>query len=304
MARKPRIHYHGAINHIIARGNNRENIFCKNDDKAKYLDLLKKYKDKYDFLIYAYALMDNHLHLLIEVRDNPLSGIMQGIQLSYTQYFNKNYGRVGHVFQQRYKAVLCGKDDYLLTLIKYIHANPVKAGLSPSLDYKWSSHRDYIRAESDLVSTEFILNYFGNEPHKAVQNYLQFMQNTQEEDMPKSNPAILYQPVLPKIKKSSNGLNIGVSPEELLTLIAKKINISEEMVLKKSKLPKIARARRNFLYLAVSSGLLTRSRAAEFLGISQSAVTRTFNEIEYNEKFRVEMEECLKKIKDGKKVTK
>jgi len=300
MARKPRIHYRGAINHVIARGNNRENIFRENGDKEKYLDLLKKYKDKYDFLIYAYVLMDNHLHLLIEVRDIPLSGIMQGLQLSYTQYFNKIYGRVGHVFQQRYKAVLCGKDDYLLTLIKYIHGNPVKAGLSPSLDYKWSSHRDYLKVESDLVSTGFILNYFGNDSQKAVQKYLQFMQNTQEEDVPRSNQAALDQPVLPRIRKSGDEPNIGVSPEELLMLIAKKINIPEEMVLKKSKLPKIARARRNFLYLAVSSGLLTRSRAAEFLGISQSAVTKTFNEIEYNEKLRVELEEYLKELKERK----
>lgn len=99
MARKPRIHYYGAITHSIARGNNKENIFYENADKAKYLDLLKKYRDKYDFLLYAYVLMDNHLHLLIEVRDIPLSGIMHGLQLSYTQYFNKKYGRVGHIFQ-------------------------------------------------------------------------------------------------------------------------------------------------------------------------------------------------------------
>lgn len=303
MARKPRIHYHGAVNHVITRGNNKENIFYENADKAKYLDLLKKYMEKYDFLLYAYALMDNHLHLLIEVRDIPLSGIMQGLQLSYTQYFNKKYDRVGHVFQQRYKAVLCGKDDYLLTLIKYIHENPTKAGLSTLLDYEWSSHKDYIRAESALVSTGFVLDYFGNDSKSAVKKYLQFMQDFQEEGMPKIKQAVQYQPTAPKIK-SGNEINIEVSLEDLLTAIAAKINIPKEMVFKKSKLPQIARARRMLLYLAVSNGLLTRSRAAEFLGISQSAVTKAFNEIEYNEKNRAEIENILKRVKEAKKVTK
>lgn len=245
--------------------------------------------------------MDNHLHLLIEVRDIPLSGIMQGLQLSYTQYFNKKYGRVGHVFQQRYKAVLCGKDDYLLTLIKYIHKNPAKAGLSPLIEYEWSSHKDYIRAESDLVSTGFVLDYFGDDSKNAVRKYLQFMQ--EEEGAPKIKQVAQYQPTAPKIK-SGNESSIGVSLEELLSVIAAKSNIPEEMVLKKSKLPKIAGARRTFLYLAVSNGFLTRSQAAEFLGISQSTVTKAFNEIEYNEKNRVEIEDILKELKEVKKVTK
>ncbi|RJX21717.1 MAG: hypothetical protein C4570_02165 [Ammonifex sp.] len=303
MGRKPRIHYHGAVNHVIARGNNKENIFCENADRVKYLDLLKKYRDKYDFLLYAYALMGNHLHLLIEVRDIPLSRIMQGLQLSYTQYFNKKHDRVGHVFQQRYKAVLCRKDDYLLNLIKYIHENPTKAGLSPSLDYEWSSHKDYVRAESDLVSTGVVLDYFGDDSENAVQKYLQFMQVAQEEGMPKIKQATQCQPAASQ-NKSVNESNIEVSLEELLALIAGRINIPEEMVFKKSKLPQIAGARRAFLYLAVSNGLLTRSRAAEILGISQSAVTKAFNEIEYNEKSRIQIEDMLKEIKEAKKVTK
>lgn len=302
MARKPRIHYYGAVNHVIARGNNKEKIIYENADRIKYLELLKKYRDKYEFLLYAYALMDNHLHLLIEVRDIPLSVMMQGLQLSYTQYLNKKYHRVGHVFQQRYKAVLCDKDEYLLTLIKYIHSNPTKAGLSPSFDYEWTSHKDYIRAESDLVSTGFVLDCFGDDIKNAVKKYLQFMNDSQEEGLPKIKQAAQYQPSATQIK-SDNETNIEVSLEELLAVIAGKNNIPEEMVFKKSKLPQIARARRTFLYLAVSHGLLTRSRVAEFLGISQSAVTKAFNEIEYNEKIRVEIVDILKEIKEGKKVT-
>lgn len=301
MARKPRIHYSGAVNHVIARGNNKENIFYKNADKAMYLDLLKKYRDKYDFLLYAYALMDNHLHLLIEVRDNPLSGIMQGLQLSYTQYFNKKYDRVGHVFQQRYKAMLCGKDEYLLALIKYIHENPVKAGLTPTLDYQWSSHKDYIRAESELVSTGFVLDYFGDGSKNAVQKYLEFMQDSREEVMPEIKQGDRCQPAVPNIKLN-DASNMEVSLDELLKVIAAKNYIPEEMVFKKNKLSQIARARSIFLYLAVDSGLLTRSKAAEFLRISQSAVTKAFKKIKDNEEIQIEIEDILKEISEVKKV--
>lgn len=171
------------------------------------------------------------------------------------------------------------------------------------IDYEWSSHKDYIRVESDLVSPGFILDYFGDDSKNVVQKYLQFMQNSQEEGTSKVKQVAQNQPNAPEIK-SGNESSIVVSLEELLSVIAAKINIPVEMVFKKSKLPKIARARRTFIYMVVSNGLLTRSQASEFLGISQSTVTKAFNEIEYNEKNRVEIEDLLKELKEAKKVTK
>ncbi|OYD14337.1 hypothetical protein CH333_08310 [candidate division WOR-3 bacterium JGI_Cruoil_03_44_89] len=98
--------------------------------------------ERYDFFIYAYTLMSNHIHLLVEAGDTPLSKIMQGFLQSCTQYYNRKYKIVGHLFQSRYKAILCDKDVYLLQLLRYIHMNPVRAKIveSPS-DYLWSSHR-------------------------------------------------------------------------------------------------------------------------------------------------------------------
>jgi chromosomal replication initiation ATPase DnaA len=126
------------------------------------------------------------------------------------------------------------------------------------------------------------------------------MQDSQEEETPKIKQVTQYKPTESRIK-TGNESNIKVSLEELLSVIAAKINIPKEMVFKKSKLPKLARARRIFLYLAVSIGLLTRSQAAELLGISQSAVTKVFNEIEYNEKKPAEIEEILKELKRQRK---
>ncbi len=123
MARKPRIEYEGAFYHVITRGNQRQKIFREDEDYNKYLEILSRYKSQYKYRLYAYVLMNNHVHLLIEIRDNPLSKIQQGINQSYTIYFNKKYNTVGHLFQGRYKAILCDKEAYLLSLIKYIHSD-------------------------------------------------------------------------------------------------------------------------------------------------------------------------------------
>jgi len=115
MARKPINHYPGAIYHIIVRGNNRESVLRSPDDKARYLSYIEKYKEKFK---YAYVLMDNHSHMLAAVDQAPLARIMQGIQQSYTQYYNRKYARVSHVFEQRYKAKLCKQDAYLINLLR------------------------------------------------------------------------------------------------------------------------------------------------------------------------------------------
>ncbi len=141
MARKSRIEYERAFYHIISRGNQRRKVFKDEKDFQKYLTLLAFYKERYKYFLYAYVLMNNHVHLLIETRKNPLSKIIQGITQSYTMYFNRKYRTVGHLFQGRYKAILCDKEAYLFSLIKYIHLNPVRARIAKSAEeYRWSSY--------------------------------------------------------------------------------------------------------------------------------------------------------------------
>ena len=127
MARKPRIEYEGAFYHVITRGNRREKIFRDKKDFLKYLEILSHYKKRYRFRLYSYVLMSNHVHLLMETGKVSLSKVKQGINQSYTAYFNRKYKTVGHLFQGRYKALLCDRERYLLSLIKYIHFNPVRA---------------------------------------------------------------------------------------------------------------------------------------------------------------------------------
>ena len=176
MARKPRIQFEGAFYHIIVRGNQRQDIFGDESDRYRYLERLGIYKDKCGFLLYAYVLMSNHVHLLIETPAEPISRIMQMINFTYTQYFNRKYGKVGHLFQGRYKSYLCDKDSYLMSLVRYIHNNPVRAGLAKDVGaYQWSSHADYVQGSKGLVDTDKVLRLFSERPGIAVRKYEEFM---------------------------------------------------------------------------------------------------------------------------------
>ena len=131
--------------HVIVRGNQRRKTFRSDDDYKAYLNRLEKYRAKFDVRIYAYCLMPNHVHLLLETGSTPLAKFMQGLQQSYTQYFNHSYRKVGHLFQGRYKAIICDRDEYLLALVRYIHLNPVRAGLAKRPErYAYSGHRAYL----------------------------------------------------------------------------------------------------------------------------------------------------------------
>ncbi len=178
MPRKPRIEFSGAFYHVIARGNQRQRIFKEESDHRKYLQILAIYKNRYRYYLYAYVLMGNHVHLLLETQDAPLSRILQGINQTYTMYFNKKYRTVGHLFQGRYKAILCDRDNYLLALLKYIHHNPLRAKIAERLDsYPWSSHPAYIGKSNPLglVDTDQVLRIFSESKGKARRRYREFM---------------------------------------------------------------------------------------------------------------------------------
>lgn len=144
MARRPRVEVPGALYHVIVRGNERKAIFRDDADREHYLSRLAHYRERFGFGLIAYCLMDNHVHLAIEMGPVRLSRVMLAVQSSYTQWFNRRHDRVGHLFQGRYKAYIVEKDRYLHALLRYIHRNPVEAGIvaRPEL-HRWSSDRPY-----------------------------------------------------------------------------------------------------------------------------------------------------------------
>ena len=197
MARPHRIEFPGAFYHVIVRGNQRQNIFINDEDRRAYLARVRRYKEEKGFILYAYVLMPNHVHLLVETADVPLSKIMQRINLTYTQYFNRKYNQVGHIFQGRYKSLLCDRDEYLLTLIRYIHLNPVRAKLVKSpRDYKWSSHNIYLTGRKDFVDTEKVLRVFSKNMTNARRGYAYFVQDGLREGRDESLYRALGQQVL------------------------------------------------------------------------------------------------------------
>jgi REP element-mobilizing transposase RayT len=176
MARPLRLEFPGAFYHIIVRGNQRQDIFIEEQDRLEYLKRLKRYKKERGFILYAYVLMTNHVHLLIETMNTPISKIMQLVNLTYTQYFNKKYGKVGHLFQGRYKSFLCDRDEYLLSLVRYIHLNPVRAKLAKRPEeYRWSSHKDYLTEAKGLVDSARVLKIFSEKGPQARRRYGDFV---------------------------------------------------------------------------------------------------------------------------------
>ncbi len=163
MARRPRLFAAGLLYHAIVRGNHKQKTFLGEWDYRAYLERLARYRKRYGVKLYAYCLMPNHVHLLLESSRVPLSRFMQGLQQSYTQYFNWAHHKVGHLFQGRYKAIICQKDEYLLQLVRYIHLNPVRSKLVKSPEqYRYSGHRIYLEGKkTEVVEPGPVLKLLG-----------------------------------------------------------------------------------------------------------------------------------------------
>ena len=178
MARPLRIEFAGALYHITSRGDGREDIYLDGTDRTLFLEVVGEVCAQFNWLCHAYCLMDNHYHLLIETREGNLSRGMRQLNGVYTQKFNRRHGRVGHVFQGRYKAILVHKDGYLLELARYIVLNPVRAQMvRAAKDWPWSSYRataDSAEAPAWLY-TDWLLSAFAARRREAVQRYREFV---------------------------------------------------------------------------------------------------------------------------------
>jgi REP element-mobilizing transposase RayT len=174
MARRPRVFAPGLLYHVIVRGNQRRKTFLDDSDYQAYLQRLSSYRKRYEYVLHAYCLMPNHVHLLLESSHQPLAKVMQGLQQSYSQYFNSRHRKVGHVFQGRYKAIVCQKDEYLLELVRYIHLNPVRSGLVKApASYRYSGHLAYAEGKaSEIIDPRPVLGLLG-----GSSRYREFVNN-------------------------------------------------------------------------------------------------------------------------------
>ncbi|MFY9120334.1 MAG: transposase [Syntrophomonadaceae bacterium] len=184
MSRQERIKHAYATYHIIQRGNEQRDIFMSDSDRHLYLNLLRRTKQKYQFLLHAYCLMSNHVHLIINDNGHDISLIMKSLSTSYAVNFNKKHQRVGHLFQGRFRSELVTDDSYLLELSRYIHNNPVKANMvSDPTNYQWSSYNHYIGLTyNELVDEDLILAQFSMQIDQAKNLYRSFVLKDEEAD--------------------------------------------------------------------------------------------------------------------------
>lgn len=159
--------------HIILKGINSQEIFLEDGDRAKFLKLLEDAKEIFEFDIYAYVLMGNHIHLIIYDKENNISQIMHRVCAIYAIYFNKKYERIGHLFQNRFKNKCVNTENYLLNLQRYIHRNPEKEGIEKTEYYKWSSYQEYV-LKKKIVNIDFILNFFDTNKEEAVKKFIKY----------------------------------------------------------------------------------------------------------------------------------
>ena len=180
MPRQARLDAPGALHHIMVRGINKTDIFTSDQDKARFLERLGENVTEGKCSIYAWVLMDNHVHLLFKSGKHGISAVMRKLLTWYAQYFNRCHNRTGHLFQNRYKSILCDEENYLLALIRYIHLNPVRAQIVNTIEeldrYPWSGHGTIIgKSKHPWMDIDTVLSQFGAKKRRAISEYRRFV---------------------------------------------------------------------------------------------------------------------------------
>lgn len=290
MARKPRVEFPGACYHVITRGNHRQAIFHAAADRTHYLERLEYYRRRYGFRLYAYVLMANHVHLLLETGAVPLAKVMQGLQFTYTRYYNHRYHKVGHLFQGRYRAILVDRDTYLLELVRYVHLNPAR--LRQPVDphqYPWSSHRAYLGLASPVeVETALVLGQFGNRLGRARQAYAQFV----AEGMPLGHQTKYYETIdqrflgdqrfVKAVQRQVRGereIEVGppvVAFPRLVQAVAQAYHLEPQALLRPDRRRLGGNARAMLVYLAREWGSMSTKELGRRLQRDPSMISRLY----------------------------
>ncbi|MCL5260587.1 MAG: transposase [Gammaproteobacteria bacterium] len=227
MSRPLRIEFPGAIYHITSRGNASGLIFIEDNDRKLFLDIMADVIKRYNWICHSYCLMSNHYHLLIETVEANLSSGMRQLNGVYTMWFNKIHNRVGHIFQGRYKSIIIDRENYLLTVCRYVVLNPVRAKMVDRPEnYIWSSYCAIagLKKSPDFLTIGWILKHFEDQPASARVKYSEFVYA---------------------------GMN-GVSPWDSLRgqiILGKEkfCQTIEKMIGEKVNIPEISRAQRHFI---------------------------------------------------------
>jgi REP element-mobilizing transposase RayT len=282
MARKPRLHLPGGFYHMMLRGNGGADIFFAKADRRRFLELLGEGVERFGHRLHGYCLMTNHVHLVVQAGEAPLSRAMQNLAFRFTRFVNARRKRIGHLFQGRYKALLVDADSYLLELVRYVHLNPVRAGLvADPADWPWSGHRAYLgRGAPAWLTTDWVLGALAGDRQDARAAYRAFVAaGLGEGARPEFHDGLAAPGVLGDddfAKRVLARAERRNKPPELATVVSR---VSAAYGLRAAELAERSRARRPaearhvIAYLARASGAAPLSRLAALWGRDLSTLS-------------------------------
>ncbi len=305
MPRQPRIDSPNLLHHVIVRGIERGKIFYDDEDRSNFVERLRMLLSETDTDCYAWALIPNHFHLLLRPHTVELSRFMRRLLTGYAVTFNRRHKRSGHLFQNRYKSIVCEEEAYLLELIRYIHLNPLRAGLVDDLEtlglYPWCGHAELLgQNKNSEFATDWVLSLFSQNEKSARQQYRQFvaegikqgkrpeligggLKRSQTGRTNHDEPQFYDERVLGSGDFVQQLQDYGLldtpaqakmSLGELMMVIVDKYSISTDRFMRRARSGEASEARSIFCYCAVRRLGHSGTATAEYLGIGSSSVSR------------------------------
>jgi REP element-mobilizing transposase RayT len=312
MARKPRIHLSGGLYHVIFRGNGGQIVFLSDDDRYRFYLLLQEGTHRFGYRVHAFCLMTNHIHIALQVGDIPLSRAMQNLSFRYTRWINWRNKRTGHLFQGRYKAVLVDGDSCLLELVRYIHLNPVRAGMVTNpAEYPWSGHRAYLGQEMfPLLTTDWVLEQFGKSAVETRSAYETFvLDGLVEQHRPEFHGAGVDSRLLgddnfiDKCLSDSGGMPLYVTAQQIIDKVCLDYHIDPSILKAKSQQRITSEARAVAGWLARESGCVTLSAVAKLVnrdvGSISSSVRRLSDRIQEKPELAIRMRSLKAELEEA-----
>jgi len=304
MPRQARLDIPGLLQHVIVRGIERRNIFRNNTDRRDFVDRLSSLLEATDTDCFAWALIPNHFHLLLRPNRSTLQQFMRRLLTGYAISFNKRHRRSGHLFQNRYKSIVCEEDNYLLELVRYIHLNPLRAGLVKDLSalerFAWCGHGALLgRQGMKGQRVKEVLSLFGTRPAQAGKAYLQFVADgvergqrpelvggglvrsrtgQEDQEIQAFDERVLgggaFVESLRREEMLRQRMLAGMPLDELLLRVARSFGVSVDAVRRRSRDERVRKARDLFCFLAVRRLGYSGVAAGEMLGLKRSAVSQ------------------------------
>ena len=301
MPRHARIDNPGLLQHVIARGVNRSNIFLDDTDREMFVERLSDLLNETHTTCYAWALLNNHFHLLVVPTEATLATFMRRLLTGYAVVFNLRHGRSGHVFQNRYKSIVCDGNSYLLELIRYIHLNPIRAGIINDLtdlkSYSWCGHRQLLGlTKQKTIYADEVLSLFSRRKKAARELYLNFLveglqqidppqlshggrRTSQKLDATLENDDFFDERILggshfaQQILDSDAAEHLQPTLEQIVTTIAAYYDLDTEELSFPSKEKQIVQAKSVICFLAIRCHRQPGVAVAKRLGYSSSAAS-------------------------------